>query len=154
MPVARLEEALRRQLADVDARGASKRAESVVTSVLPASGERGPRYLLAGEGDVPFIRMSSNGYLGIALHPSVIAAEEQAVRAFGAGPGAVRFISGTYAPHVELERRLAEFHGRDAGMIFSSAYSAVMAVLPSLASADSAIVSDALNHNCIINATR
>jgi glycine C-acetyltransferase len=149
-----LEDALRRQLADVDARGASKRAESVVTAVLPASGERGPRYLLAGEGDHPFLRMSSNGYLGLALHPSVIAAEEQAARAFGAGPGAVRFISGTYASHVELEQRLAEFHGRDAAMIFSSAYGAVMAVLPSLASADTAIVSDALNHNCIINATR
>jgi len=74
-----------------------------VTAVLPAAGGRGPRYLLAGYGDKPFVRMSSNGYLGLAMHPAVMAVEEQAVRSFGAGPAAVRFISGTYEPHVQLE---------------------------------------------------
>ncbi len=154
MPVERMEEVLRRQLAEVDDRGTSKRVESVVRDVLPAAGGRGPRYLLAGHGDLPFLRMSSNGYLGMALRPEVIAAEEQAVRAFGTGPGAVRFISGTYAPHIELERRLAEFHGREAAVIFSSAYAAVLGVLPSLVTPDTVVVSDSLNHNCIINATR
>ncbi|OOO02653.1 MAG: 2-amino-3-ketobutyrate coenzyme A ligase [Chromatiales bacterium USCg_Taylor] len=96
--------------------------------------------------------MNSNAYLGMALREEVIAAEEHAVRAFGAGPGAVRFISGTYAPHVELERRLAAFHGREAALVFSSAYATVMGVLPVLVTPDTAIISDALNHNCIINA--
>jgi glycine C-acetyltransferase len=149
-----MEVELRRQLAALDDRGTSKRVETVVRAVLPATGETGPRYLLAGHGDVAFLRMSSNGYLGLALHPAVIAAEEAAARAFGSGPGAVRFISGTFEPHVELERRLADFHGREAALIFSSAYAAVVSVLPSLVTPDTAVVSDSLNHNCIINATR
>ncbi len=66
--------------------------------------DAGRACLLEGEGERPFLRMNSNGYLGLALQPEVIAAEEEAVRAFGAGPQAVRFISGTFAPHVELER--------------------------------------------------
>jgi glycine C-acetyltransferase len=55
--------------------------------------------------------MNSNSYLGMSLRPEVIEAEEEAAQRYGAGPGAVRFISGTYDAHVELERRLAEFHG-------------------------------------------
>jgi glycine C-acetyltransferase len=66
----------------------------------------------------------------------------------------VRFISGTYAPHVELERRLAAFHSREAAMIFSSAYAAVVSTLVPLITEDTVLVSDALNHNCIINAMR
>jgi len=98
--------------------------------------------------------MNSNSYLGLGAHPAVVAAEERAVRAFGAGPGAVRFISGTHAPHVALEERLAAFHGREAAMVFSSAYGAMVGVLPSLVAPGTAVVSDALNHNCIINATK
>jgi glycine C-acetyltransferase len=154
VPVDRLNEVLRRQLVEVDAHGTRKRVEAVVTAVLPAASGRGPRYLLAGYGDKLFVRMSSNGYLGLAMHPAVMAAEEQAVRSFGAGPAAVRFISGTYEPHVRLEHRLAEFHGREAAMIFGSAYAAMIGVLPALVSGDTAIVSDSLNHNCIINAAR
>jgi glycine C-acetyltransferase len=137
----RLEEALARELSALDDAGTRKGAETVVTRVLPAAGERGPRVLLEGEGDRAFLRMNSNGYLGLSLDPEVIAAEEKAAQTFGAGPQAVRFISGTFTPHVSLERRLAGFHDREAGMIFSSAYATVMGVV-------------ALNHNCIINATR
>ena len=96
--------------------------------------------------------MNSNSYLGLSLNARVLAAEEEAVRRYGTGPGAVRFISGTWAPHVALERRLAQFHGREAGMLFSSAYATVMGVLPQLITDKTAVISDALNHNCIINA--
>jgi glycine C-acetyltransferase len=126
----------------------------VITRVLPAAEPRGPRYLLAGEGEKPFLKMNANNYLGLALHPEVIHAEEEATREFGAGPGAVRFISGTYRAHVELEARLAEFHGREAAMIFSSAYATTLGVLVPLIQAETAVVSDELNHNCIINAMR
>jgi len=154
MPVDRMDEVLRRQLADIDGRGAAKRRESVIAAVVPATGARGPRYLLEGEGSRPFLRMNSNGYLGMALRDPVVAAEEQAARAFGTGPQAVRFISGTYAPHVSLEQRLARFHGREAAMIFSSAYAAVMGVLPTMVTPQTAVISDELNHNCIINAVK
>jgi glycine C-acetyltransferase len=151
MPFDRLERALRDEL---DALESRKGEESVAVAVLPPEGDRGPRVLLEGEGERPFLRMNSNGYLGMALHPEVIAAEEQAVRRFGTGPQAVRFISGTFAPHVELEQRLAAFHARDAAMIYSSAYAAVMGILPPLIDDATAVISDALNHNCIINAIR
>jgi glycine C-acetyltransferase len=154
MPIDRTETLLASHVAELAARGTRKGIETVFTGVLPAQEGRGPRFLVAGEGDRPFLRMNSNSYLGLSLRPEVVAAEEAAARAFGVGPGAVRFISGTYGPHVELERRLAEFHGREAGMIFSSAYATTVAVMSPLITADTAVVSDELNHNCIINAMR
>jgi glycine C-acetyltransferase len=149
----RLERILSAELDGMAASGTLKGNETVIAGVVAAEGDRGPRYLIA-EGDRPFLRMNSNGYLGMALHPAVFDAESAAAHAFGAGPGAVRFISGTWAPHVELERRLARFHGRAAAMAFSSAYATVMGLLPILVSPESAVISDALNHNCIINAVR
>jgi glycine C-acetyltransferase len=98
--------------------------------------------------------MNSNSYLGLALHPKVIAAEAEAAEKYGAGPGAVRFISGTYAPHAELEKRLAEFHGRESAMLFSAAYATMMGVLPQFISDNTLVISDELNHSCIINAIR
>jgi len=154
MPVDRLARKLREELAELERAGGRKGTESVTIGVVPAAKGRGPRYRIAGEGERLFLRMNSNGYLGMALREEVIAAEEEAVRRFGTGPQAVRFISGTFAPHVELEAKLAAFHGRPAGMIFSSAYATVMGVLPPLIWPETAVISDALNHKCIINAMR
>ncbi len=150
----RFERALSSELAALRERGTLKGAESVITRVLPAEGERGPRYLLAGEGDKPFLKMNSNNYLGMALRPELVHAEETASREFGVGPGAVRFISGTYQAHVDLEARLAAFHGRESAMLFSSAYATVLGVIVPLITAETALISDELNHNCIINAMR
>jgi glycine C-acetyltransferase len=154
MPTDRIEATLRAALADLAAAGRRKGRETVITGVVAPAGGKGPRYRVEGEGDKPFLRLNANNYLGLSLHPEVIAAEEAAVRAFGAGPGAARFISGTWAPHIAVERRLASFHGREAAMIFSSAYAAVMGVLLALITPETAVISDALNHNCIINAIR
>lgn len=154
MPLDRLHQALATDLADRDAKGILKGAEDVIVELLPADGERGPRFRLDGHGDRLFIKMNANGYLGMGHRHDVIAAEEATSRAFGTGPGAVRFISGTYQHHIDLERDLAAFHGRDAGMIFSSAYAAIVGTLVSLISKETAVISDALNHNCIINAIR
>lgn len=96
--------------------------------------------------------MNSNSYLGMSLRSEVVAAEEAAVVSYGAGPGAVRFIGGTWSPHVALERRLAAFHRRPAAILFSSAYAAVMGLIPPLVTDRTAVISDELNHNCIINA--
>lgn len=146
--------------------GAQKGAEKVITKIalpdwvksgkLPNSAEDenvGPHYFLAAV-DKAYLLMSSNSYLGLALHPEVIAAEEEGVKLYGTGPGAVRFIAGTYQPHIELEKRLAVFHGRASAMIYSSAYATVMGVLPALIHENTLVVSDQLNHNCIINAIR
>jgi glycine C-acetyltransferase len=154
MPLNRLNGLLAAHVAGLEEAGTAKGAESVVVAVLPPEGDRGPRFLLAGQGQRPFIRMNSNSYLGMGLRPEVIRAEEEGSAAYGAGPGAVRFISGTYDVHVELERRLAAFHGREAAMVFSSAYAAIVSTLTPLVTADTVLISDELNHNCIINAMR
>lgn len=154
MPHDKLAKLLEQRVEDMQAAGAAKGAERVISAVLPAHAGKGPRFLLEGQGEKQFLRMNANSYLGLSFTPDLIAAEERAVRTFGTGPGAVRFISGTFAPHVELERRLAAFHGREAAMIFSSAYATMMGLLPALITPDTAVISDALNHNCIINAIR
>jgi glycine C-acetyltransferase len=143
---------LAQRLGELEQAGRLKGKESVIRQVIPARDGKGPRFLLEGEGDKAFLRMNSNSYLGMSLRDDVIAAEEEAVHAYGTGPGAVRFISGTSAAHVALERRLAAFHAREAGMLFSSAYATIMGILPPLISDKTAVISDELNHNCIINA--
>jgi len=145
---------LSRELGDLEERGSLKGAETVITGVKAAEGDKGPRYFVQGYGDKEFLRVNSNSYLGMPLRPELMEAEEKGAREFGVGPGAVRFISGTYKPHVELEEKLAKFHGREAAMIFSSAYATVVGILSPLISKDTIVVSDELNHNCIINAIR
>jgi glycine C-acetyltransferase len=141
-------------LATLDKQSARKGYERILAAIIPAKEGLGPRCLLAGHGEREFLRMNSNSYLGLSQHPAVIKAAEEAARRFGAGPGAVRFISGTCLAHTELEKKLARFHGREAGMLMSSAYATVMGVLPRLISEETVVISDALNHNCIINAIR
>lgn len=152
MGAERLEKKLAERLSELGHAGRLKGAESVITGVIPADGQKGPRFLLEGYGAQPFLRMNSNSYLGLSLDAEVKAAEDSAVLKYGTGPGAVRFISGTWAPHVALERRLAAFHDREAAMLFSSAYATVMGLLPQLITDRTAVISDELNHNCIINA--
>src|SRR5215468_5941894 len=152
MPTHGLTRALAARLDEMSQSGRLKGAESPIRAVVPARDGRGPRYLIEGEGDTEFLRMNSNGYLGMALRAEIVDAEEQAAAANGTGPGAVRFISGTWAAHTALEQRLAAFHGRPAAMLFSSAYATVMGSLPPLIHERTAVISDALNHNCIINA--
>ncbi len=149
----KLNPALDRYVADLREKGTAKGDEMIVTAVIPPKGDRGPRYRIEGYSQ-EFIRMNSNSYLGLSMRPEVIHAEEEGTRTFGVGPGAVRFISGTYKAHKELERRLAKFHGREAAMLFSSAYVTSMGVIVPLTTAETVIVSDELNHNCIINAMK
>jgi glycine C-acetyltransferase len=153
MPVQQLKKTLASRLEEMAQAGRLKGKEAVVRGVIapqPGTG-KGPRHLLEGE-EKPFLRMNSNSYLGMSFRADVMAAEEQAVRDYGTGPGAVRFISGTWSSHAHLERRLAAFHRREAAMLFSSAYATVMGTLPALVTDRTAVISDALNHNCIINA--
>ncbi len=154
MAVDRLNEALRAHVQGLEEAGTAKGVETVVVGVKPASGDRGPRFLLQGQGEREFMRMNSNSYMGLGLHPDLIAAEEHASRSFGVGPGAVRFISGTYQAHVDLEGKLADFHRREAAMIFSSAYATVVSTITPLVTEETVLISDELNHNCIINAMR
>jgi glycine C-acetyltransferase len=153
MPTQGLTRVLAARLDEMAQSGRLKGKETVIRAMLPPRDGLGPRYLIEGEGETPFLRMNSNSYLGMALRSEVIAAEEQTAAAYGTGPGAVRFISGTWSPHVALEQRLAAFHRREAAILFSSAYATVMGLIPPLVTDKTAVISDELNHNCIINAT-
>lgn len=145
---------LDRHVDELVAKGIAKGQELVITRTLPPADGYSVRYQLAGFGERPFLKMNSNAYLGLGLDAAVLAAEARAAEDYGAGPGAVRFISGTYAPHVALEQALAAFHGREAAMVLSAAYASVMGVLPQFITEDTLVLSDALNHNSIINAIR
>lgn len=154
MSLDKMNKVLSGELNDFKERGILKGKEKIVTGIKPSSKDKGPRVYIKGFGEREFLKMNSNSYLGMGLRKKLIEAEERATAELGVGPGAGRSLSGTYEAHVELEKNLARFHGKEAGMIFSSAYAAVMGTLFSLISADTIVLSDELNHNCIINGIR
>ena len=154
MSAKKLNNVFTKALDELRKKGTAKGKEMVITGVKPTEGANGPRYFIEGRENKEFLKMNANAYLGLSFRRDVIQAEEDAVKKFGAGPGAVRFINGTYKPHIELEEKLAKFHNKEAAMIFSSAYSAMMGIFAPLISKESIAISDELNHNCIINALR
>ena len=121
MSLQMLDRGLENDVARLQSEGRAKAPERIIVDYLPASGMWGPRYKLQGM-EQPFIRMNSNSYLSLSHHPAVLQAADEASHRFGAGPGAVRFIDGTFAAHIELENRIAAFCGRPAAKIFNSAY--------------------------------
>lgn len=153
MPHDRLDATLASEIDNLRAAGTDKGDEWVIADVRPPGAGLGRRYVLAGNS-TEYLRMNSNSYLGLSSHTAVVEAEETATRKFGVGPGAVRFISGTYQPHLDLETTLSRFHGRQSSIIYSSAYAAVVSSLSSLVTPETVVFSDELNHNCIINGLR
>jgi glycine C-acetyltransferase len=96
----------------------------------------------------------SNNYLGLANHPDVVEAGVEGLKKYGAGTASVRFICGTFTPHLELEQRIAEFLGVESSYTFVSCWNAMEALFPTVCEPGDAIVSDGLNHACIIDAIR
>ncbi len=96
----------------------------------------------------------SNNYLGLANHPEVIESGVRALKDYGAGTASVRFICGTFGPHWTLEATIARLMGTQASYSFVSAWTANEAVFPTFCEPGDIIISDELNHACIIDSIR
>lgn len=102
----------------------------------------------------PLVSFASNDYLGLASHPAVIQAAQQAIIRFGVGAGAARLLGGDSPLHVRLEHALANLVQLPAALLFSTGYHANIGALSALAGPDDLIVSDAMNHASIIDGCR
>jgi glycine C-acetyltransferase len=132
-------------LRSLDEAGQLKRLQMI-------EGPMGPTIRLRGRGEVACF--CSNNYLGLANHPEVVQAGADALRTFGAGTASVRFICGTFTAHERLEKRIAEFLGVEAAYTFVSCWNATEALFPTLCEPGDMIISDELNHACIIDSMR
>jgi glycine C-acetyltransferase len=100
------------------------------------------------------LNFCSNNYLGLANHPRVIAAAQQAMQQYGLGPGAVRTIAGTMDLHLQLEQRMAAFKRVEDAITFQSGFTANTGSIPALVGKGDMIFSDELNHASIIDGSR
>ncbi len=153
MTMKRLDKALAEELKGLKEEGREKNPERIITEYIGPEGVWGPRYKLAGE-DGKFIRMNSNSYLSLSNNREVMGAADRATRDFGVGPGAVRFIDGTFAHHIALEKRIADFTSKPAAKIFNSAYTANCGLALTVGNKKTHWIGDQLNHNSIIRAMR
>ncbi|MPZ94819.1 MAG: glycine C-acetyltransferase [Propionibacteriales bacterium] len=100
------------------------------------------------------INFCANNYLGLADHPTVVAAAADALREWGFGMASVRFICGTQTLHIALEAQLSEFLGTEATILYSSCFDANGGIFEVLFGAEDAVISDELNHASLIDGIR
>jgi len=105
-------------------------------------------------GGTEVLNFCANNYLGLANHPDIVAAAQNAMDDWGFGLASVRFICGTQELHVALEARVSEFLGTEDTILFSSCFDANGGVFETLFNAEDAIISDELNHASIIDGIR
>jgi glycine C-acetyltransferase len=136
---------LQHQLDDIRAAGTWKTERVIVTpqgTMIRVSDGR------------PVLNLCANNYLGLAQHPAVKQAAQEALDEWGYGCASVRFICGTQGVHKQLERKLSEFLGTEDTILYSSCFDANGGLFETLLGAEDAIISDELNHASIIDGIR
>jgi glycine C-acetyltransferase len=102
----------------------------------------------------PVLNLCANNYLGLANHPAIVRAAQQALQDWGYGLASVRFICGTQSIHKQLEERISKFLGTEDTILYSSCFDANGGLFETLLDAEDAIISDELNHASIIDGIR
>ena len=110
-----------------------------------------PRTVLNGQ---TVLLLCSNNYLGLANHPALAEAARSALERYGTSASGSRLVSGSLALHGQLEKRVAEWMGTEAALVFNSGYQANVGAIPALAREGDLILSDELNHASLIDGCR
>lgn len=100
------------------------------------------------------LMFGSNSYLGLTTHPKLKEASKKAIDKYGSGCAGSRFLNGTLDLHLELERRLANFVGKEGALVFSTGFQVNLGVISSLTGRHDYIILDELDHACIIDGSR
>jgi glycine C-acetyltransferase len=129
------------------------RAQGLYKEEWPILGEQGPEIRVEGRKE-PVLNFCANNYLGLSGHPELVKAAHRTLDEWGYGLSSVRFICGTQALHLELERKVAAFLGMEDAILYAACFDANGGVFEPLLGADDAIVTDQLNHASIIDGVR
>ncbi len=136
---------LRQELEAIDQAGLRKDERSITTP-------QGARVSVPERKDV--LNLCANNYLGLAGHPALVETAKAALDRWGYGMASVRFICGTQSVHRELEDQLSAFLGTESTILYSSCFDAAGGLFEVLLGPEDAVISDQLNHACIIDGIR
>lgn len=128
---------------------AERRKQHLYRHPRLASSAQQPHMIIDGK---PVISFCSNDYLGLANHPDIISAFQDAANTYGVGSGAAHLVNGHSKPHQMLEEALAEFTGRERALLFSTGYMANLGVTNALLERGDYLYQDRLNHASLIDA--
>jgi glycine C-acetyltransferase len=129
------------------------REQGLFKEEWPLLGVQGPEIRVDGRA-TPVLNFCANNYLGLSGHPQLVAAAHRALDEWGYGMSSVRFICGTQALHLELERKIAAFLGMEDALLYAACFDANGGAFEPLLGAEDAIVTDRLNHASIIDGVR
>jgi glycine C-acetyltransferase len=131
----------------------SIRSKGLFKEEWPIEGRQGPEIRVGGRAGT-ILNFCANNYLGLSSHPALLSAAHAALETWGYGLSSVRFICGTQAFHLELEKRLARFLGLEDSILYAACFDANGGVFEPLLGPEDAIVTDQLNHASIIDGVR
>ncbi|EDW80176.1 uncharacterized protein Dwil_GK23603 [Drosophila willistoni] len=141
-----LRELLSTQLANIKEAGTFK-AERIITSAQSTE-------ITVQGSDKKILNFCANNYLGLANNEEIVEYSQNLLSKYGAGLSSVRFICGTQDIHKQLEKKIAQFHGREDTILYASCFDANAGLFEAILTPDDAVFSDELNHASIIDGIR